>query len=70
MKAIHNDYILLLHGNITKTYKKTDEKLKNNINKEAKEIAKKLGLDNRMQGYANSTAFITLKDHKENFQSN
>ena len=63
-------YQKLLHDNITKTYKKTDEKLKNNINKEAKEIAKKLGLDNRMQGYANSTAFITLKDHKENFQSN
>ena len=29
-----------------------------------------MGLDSRIQGYANSTAFITLKDHKENFQSN
>ena len=36
---------------------------------EAKHIAKKLDLSERVECLANNPAFITLKDHKENFQA-
>ena len=62
-------YQKLLNENITKNYKKTDESVKSDINKEAKCIAQKLKLDDRMEAYADRKAFITLKDHKENFRN-
>ena len=37
--------------------------------REGKGIDSKLELDNRMEIYAEREAFITLKDHKENFRS-
>ena len=36
---------------------------------EAKNIAKKLDLAEKVECLAKSLAFITLKDHKENFQA-
>ena len=36
---------------------------------EAKNISEKLELDNRIEYLAKNTAFISLKDHKANFQS-
>ena len=36
---------------------------------EAKHISKKLELDSRMECLAQNTVFISLKDHKPNFQS-
>ena len=36
---------------------------------EAKNFSKKLELDNRIEYLAKNTAFISLKDHKANFQS-
>ena len=39
------------------------------INKEASKIAKKLDIDNRVDKYIESNAFITLKDHKPEFMS-
>ena len=36
----------------------------------AKYIAKKLELSDRIEQLARNAAFITLKDHKENFRSN
>ena len=36
---------------------------------EAKHISKKLELNNRIECLAENTAFISLKDHKPNFQS-
>ena len=36
---------------------------------EAKHIAKKLELSDRIEHLARNPAFITLKDHKENFNS-
>ena len=37
---------------------------------EAKYIAKSIKLDDRIESLAKSPAFITLKDHRENFRSN
>ena len=59
----------LLLENITKTYKKAPEKLEHSINLEAKNIAKKINLEKRIEILAKSDAFITLKDHKDNFQN-
>ena len=51
-----SDHDKLLLENITKTYKKSSINKYNEINTEATQLAKK-------------TAFITLKDHKENFEN-
>ena len=62
-------YKQLLNDNITKSYKKTNDGTKRGIDHEAKAIATNLGLADRMQVYAERQAFITLKDHKEDFRS-
>ena len=64
-----NDYKRLLHESITKTYKKSTKRLANAINVEAKHIAKKVKLDDHIESLAHTPAFITLKDHKENFRT-
>ena len=43
---------------------------KQNIDKEAKKLFKELNFEDKMKCYAKRPAFITLKDHKENFKSN
>ena len=60
----HNE---LLKENVTKTYKKAPEKLQKSINLEAKSIATNLKLSDRIEKLAEAPAYITLKDHKENF---
>ena len=64
-----NDHKRLLHENITKTYKKSTKRLENGINMEAKHIAENIKLDDRIESLAHTQAFITLKDHKENFRT-
>ena len=63
-------YTKLLSENITQTYKKADPVIAKSINKEAKEIATKLDLQDRIEVIAARPAYITLKDHKENFRRN
>ena len=60
-------YNKLLTENITKDYKKCETDVKHQINKEAKHIAQNLQLDDRIESFSEKNAFITLKDHKENF---
>ena len=62
----HNE---LLKENVTKTYKKAPEKLRKSINLEAKSMATNLKLSNRIEKLAEAPAYITLKDHKQNFRS-
>ena len=59
----------LLKENISKTYKKAPPKLEHSINLEAKNISKTLKIEDRVECIAKTEAFITLKDHKENFQN-
>ena len=64
-----DEHSKLLKNNVTKTYKKAPPKLEKSINLEAKYIASSYSIDNRAECLANTPAFITLKDHKENFQT-
>ena len=60
----------ILIENITKTYKKSDPSIVRKINSEAKSTAKKLHLDDRIEQFANKKSYLTLKDHRENFENN
>ena len=63
-------YEKLLHDNITQTYKKAPVNTKRKIDRESKKFAKTLSLDDKMECYSDNPAYITLKDHKENFRNN
>ena len=60
----------LLHKNVTKTYKTIPAETVCNIESEAKSIAEKLNLADRINTTAQREAFVTLKDHKPNFENN
>ena len=60
-------YKKLLPGDITKSYKKSPTRLEKYINWEAKEIAAEIKLIDRIKYIAEAPAYITLKDHKDNF---
>ena len=64
-----NDYKKLLYENITKTYKKSTNRLEHAINMEPKHIAKNIKMDDRIESLTKTRVFTTLKDHKENFRS-
>ena len=64
-----NDYKNLLYQNITNVYKKSTNRLEHAINMETKGITKNIKPDDRIGSLAKKPAFITLKDHKENFRS-
>ena len=65
-----DQYEKLLKENITKTYKKASPNTYDEINMDAKRISSDLDLDDRMETMAKREAFITLKDHKDNFANN
>ena len=65
-----SNYNKLLHDNITADYKKTNSEAKLTIDRQAKAIAVDLKLADRIECIAKREAFITLKDHKENFENN
>ena len=59
----------LLRENITKCYQTTSMKTVDGINSEAQAIAADLEIDDRMEPIAKKQAFITLKDHNDNFEN-
>ena len=59
----------LLNNNIMKTYLIADSTPNKTTTKKAKKLYKELNLEGKMECYAKTLAFITLKDHKENFKS-
>ena len=66
-KMNKNAYKKYLTENITNTYKKPNKNKVNRINSEAKRIAEKQKLDDRIQQLQETEAFISVKDHKEGF---
>ena len=66
-KLGRDEYNKLLRDNTTAKYKRTNDSHTNRINKEAKHIAEKLQLEDRIEKLAQKPAFVTIKDHKENF---
>ena len=63
-------YKELLNNNITKDYKKADDKLAHAIAKKDKRIASKLEIADRLYCTSKRESFITIKDHKQNFMNN
>ena len=63
-------YEKLLRENITSKYKLAPVDSVSNINRELKLIASRLGIGDRLETMNKTNAFITLKDHKENFENN
>ena len=64
------DHDKLLEKNVTKGYKKCNRKLVQNVNKSDKAIAESLELDDRIFAFSERDAFVTIKDHKDNYQNN
>ena len=62
-----DQYQKLLTENVTKTYKKSSIQKLNNINGIAKQIAQKLTLEDRIEVMQEDEAYITIKDHKDEF---
>ena len=61
-EADKNTCSKLLLDNISKTYKKTEHNIYNNINKEAEIIANNYEVSQTVDCLAKSNAFISLKD--------
>ena len=64
-----DQYTKLLQDNVTRNYKLAPKDAFTEINLEAKNIAQKLDIADRMEILAEAEAFITLKDHKERFEN-
>jgi hypothetical protein len=62
-------YTQLTTNNVTKTYKTAPDNTIRQITNTDKNIATSLNLDDRIERLAEKEAFITLKDHKPNFQN-
>ena len=68
-KMDKQNYADLVNTSMTKTYRKTTQSEVMAINKEAKQIAECINLGDRVEVLAQKEAFITLKDHKPNFDN-
>ena len=62
-------YNKLLECNVTKSYKNSQQTTIQTIQAIDNAITSKLGIDNRVDITAKKEAFITLKDHKPNFEN-
>ena len=62
-------YNKLLTENITKSYKAGTENIIDSINEELKDITSSTGIGNPVDVMAKTDSFITLKDHKDNFET-
>ena len=67
-KVSTQTYKKLLTENINKDYQKSSPTKVEEINNEAKRIACELEIGDRIEKYSETPAFITLKDHKPNFE--
>ena len=62
-------YNKLVKDNITSVYKKCEEKEVSATNEKAALIANKLEIDDRVDQFIHSDAYVTVKDHKPDFPS-
>ena len=69
-KTEPEDYLNLFENNLTKDYKKSDEKTVSDIEKGDIEITRRLDIDDRVFETTKRQAFVTVKDHKDNFRNN
>ena len=64
------NYKQMVRQNVTKDYRIAPPNTKQDIDRKTNTLARSLGIEDRMEVYTDSPCFITLKDHKDNFQSN
>ena len=69
-KITKEEYNKLLHDSITNTYKKANNDIDKRINEAGKTIINKKNVANRVFVNGHDNSFITLKDHKPNFENN
>ena len=69
-KMTPENYEKLLHNSITNTYKKANTNIDKRINEDGKKIANKKDVLDKIQINGKEECFITLKDHKINFENN
>ena len=69
-KLTKEDHNKLLRNAVTTTYKKVNKNIHHKINSDGSSIMKKKSIYDRMLSNGEDEAFITLKDHKANFQNN
>ena len=65
-----NVYNKLVRDNVTSEYKVAAPELEKNVNLEASILASDLELSERIEVIAHKDAYVTLKDHKPNFENN
>ena len=63
------EYKKLVSDNITKVYKKDESNMIKETNQRAKDIAVRLDIDDRVDQFIQSDAYVTVKEHKPNFLS-
>ena len=64
-----DQYQALMKKNIQKNYKKVPKQHVDKLNKEDKKLSTKLDIADRMEKLAEKESFLTLKDHKQNFDN-
>ena len=69
-KMKKEDYDELLMKDINKDYKKASSEVEDKINKDAKKVAKKLEVADRVFKMEKKEAVVTIKDHKPNYRNN
>ena len=64
------EYEKILNDSISATYKKASSNIKKKITAAGKRVLRYNKVLKRMQTNGENNCFISLKDHKENFQNN
>ena len=64
-----DEYNKLVTENITKSYKLGSKILTDDINSKLQKITSKISIGDRIDTMATRNAFVSLKDHKDNFDS-
>ena len=64
------NYNKIVKENVTKTYKLAEHDVLEDINFELQQITTDLSIGDRIDTMASKGAFITIRDHKENFETN
>ena len=63
-------YKQMMFKEVVKHYRKAPPDLEKELNSEAKMLAHRLGIVDRVEKYNTKNCFITIKDHKSDFKTN
>ena len=62
-----SDYQRLMHENLTRDYRLDNGNKLSGINNDTRKFARSLEIGDRMEFHSQANAFLTIKDHKEDF---